>query len=611
MAGKRNVLMDTNEGSTNTIDGMPIGQQIPAPGNFSELAVNGDPVTPGGGSLTLTDADDNSVTGVTSINVVGATVGGSTPDATLTIPGGGSGNTITLTADTNLAAGTAVSLNSAGHAVQTWGPTANATGAAKPFTTTPFPNGIPVLKLDANNFVVFATVSGVGTLGAKVGTNSDGTITFGAANTAPAFLNICQRAVNASGLNATLTSNAAALNASLFVTSYGAGGGVGNATVAAVSIAAQTMTVGTPVEVAAQPYLVTAFDNCSIQSVIALDAAHFAMAYGLADGSLWGVIGSVFGTTITLGTARQLAAAGAGTPQVLKSTSSEVIFLYNDGTQMSGVAGSIIGTTLTLGTPVAHATFTGVFQADMLGTSAFIVSGAGATVDGVGTSNLVSGTLSGQTIAFGSDVVVAGYNAATVGWPRGLSSTRFVVNGIQAGVAPLTGSVSGTAITMDAAINLTSQLTGFGGGSAPLQPVATFDYAVLSSTSFMFNDSYSSVYQVQSGAMSGEFTHKLFGYWLYDIDATHALAQLWNLDSTITLRVLSAGADISSGSIGCIAAAVTSGDSATVTLSGACSGFSGLTPGTQCFANGDGTITMVNTGHPIGVAQDSSTLIIL
>lgn len=48
----KNVLMDTNQGSTTTIDGMPIGRLTPAPGNFSELAVNGEPITPGGG-LTL------------------------------------------------------------------------------------------------------------------------------------------------------------------------------------------------------------------------------------------------------------------------------------------------------------------------------------------------------------------------------------------------------------------------------------------------------------------------------------------------------------------------------------------------------------------------------
>lgn len=72
----KNVLMDTNQGSTTTIDGMPIGRLTPASGNFSELAVNGEPITPGGGRTRLTADTDYHVATTGSDTTGDGSVGG-------------------------------------------------------------------------------------------------------------------------------------------------------------------------------------------------------------------------------------------------------------------------------------------------------------------------------------------------------------------------------------------------------------------------------------------------------------------------------------------------------------------------------------------------------
>lgn len=71
-------------GGASTVAG-PAGPQGP-PG------ATGPPGLAGGGSLTITDGV-TTVTGVTTLTVMGGTVGGSTPNATLTITGGGGGVT--------------------------------------------------------------------------------------------------------------------------------------------------------------------------------------------------------------------------------------------------------------------------------------------------------------------------------------------------------------------------------------------------------------------------------------------------------------------------------------------------------------------------------------
>lgn len=495
-------------------------------------------------------------------------------------------NSVVITSGTNLAAGTSVSLDASGQAVQTWGPAPNIAGIVYPFPT--FANGDTpsILMMGSGAFVSFWTSNG-----AVASTISGTTITLGSVNN-----NAILAAVPRTNDGPLYRPLAASLSTSLFVVGYSDGSQVN---VAAVSLSGTTMTVGTPVQVSSQTFL-----NVLVNSIKMLDATHFVFAYTLADNSINAVIGSVSGTTITLGTPVQITASGgASQPLVaLALSASKVVFLYFDS-NIFVVAGSISGTTLTLGSALQ----TDVLLSQMypigceIDATHFVVGGNSDNSQAA----LQAGSVSGTTITLGTAVLVSPpLNQVNNPYVQNLGGGNFVVFPVSSD-APLLGTVSGTTISFGTALPLADQPT-VGGETVVYSGVAVF-----SSTSFMFSDILGSVYQQLGAKLSSPLRHQVLspGYWLYPIDSSRALATLRPWDGKFAARVVSAAANVGAP-IGFVASSVSSGDPATVTFSGVASGFSGLTPGTFYYNNGNGTLTASNTGNPAGTALSSSTILI-
>jgi hypothetical protein len=513
-------------------------------------------------------------------------------DGSFKVPSGGGGgsNTITLTADTDIAAGTAVSINSSGHAVQTWGPAPNVAnlatllggnGVAEPYFQA-------VLVLNASQSVIFDLGPSDAGNGAQPFSISSEVITAGVIDTQTP-----SKSPRSSTGSVNINQVAAALTGSLFIVAYQDPGNSNNITVAAGSIAANVITYGTPVQVAAQ-----ALGGNGTLQIFKLDASHFFIISQLNDGSLVANAGSVSGTTITLGAPQTIAVISTYDNFFASVLSSSAILIsYNDSTA-SNIAtllvATVSGTALTLN---ATATVSGT-----AGPSA--VTALSATSFGLidNSATIYAGSISGTTISTGAGVEAGVGSSENLLFALGTST---LVNfGIG---APNFFSVSGTTVSKTSGGALLDN--GLGGNPINFP-------AVLSSSMLMFSDGNFSIYeQDNTGLVSPPVKHfGLTGYWFYTLDATHALAVLGistgaNSPSTYAARVINAEAITPSGPVAFASSAVTSGNSGTFTTSGSVSGFSGLTVGTPYYVNGDGTLTTANTGHKAGVALSATELL--
>lgn len=514
--------------------------------------------------------------------------------------GGGGGNTLVLTADTNIAAGTSVSVNSSGHAVQTWGPAPSVSSNTVLFSGAPNTNyGTPatnsgwgVTPLGSGNFIMFGG-PGQGAAPLSVSGNS---ITLGTVSTN----SLLEAIKTQDGLGSIPT--VAALSSTAFVAAYPDPIST-NINVVVGTISGGVVTIGTAVQVDA---------TTSIHiSIIALTSTSFTLAYQrTSDGSAQAVVGTVSGTTITLGALQQLAAT-PGNDEIMgafKISTTSVLYSYTNAAALAAFCvGTISGTTLTLHTETSTAALSPNQATALLSSTLFV-----ATSNNNGTfGQVIAGAISGTSVTLGS-VVNFTYTAVA---PVNLDATNFIIACGNAPIAPITGSVSGTAVTLGSVAVLpkasSSQINTTGNVPFQVNLGVSEALAVLSPTVVIFNDNQSFIYQITSGALSGAVAHQVLGYWLYPINSTSALALLWNLDLSLSLRVVNSAANTSLGPIGCSASAVTSGNPATIVLSGSCAGFTGLTPGAQYYANGDGSLTTANIGHPMGVATSTTQLTVI
>jgi hypothetical protein len=121
---------------------------------------------------------------------------------------------------------------------------------------------------------------------------------------------------------------------------------------------------------------------------------------------------------------------------------------------------------------------------------------------------------------------------------------------------------------------------------------------------------------IYEGDNSGIYTQSqiqhqnLSGYWLYTLTDGTALAVLSDLNGVVYARVITANPIAPSSPVGFISSSYNQGDMATVQTGGVCPGFSGLSPGSKYYCNGDGTVTAANTGQLAGVAKDATNLVI-
>jgi hypothetical protein len=517
-------------------------------------------------------------------------------DGTFKVPsgGGGGGNTITLTADTNIAAGTSASIDSNGNAVQTWGPAPQLASTVALFNgATANADGMATLVLGENNFVSFQY--GVGAQAASI---ADGEISLGTMDTSgPSAGTFIQGPGNS-------TPSAVALTDSLYVMAGNFSSG--NAAVAAASVGGgNAITPGAAVALAAQASGASA--GASFFSLTKLTGSLFAIAYILADSSAWIAFGSVGGETITLGTPVELTSNSASVWPVVATLGSASVFVAfcdgNNSSQLTGAVATVSGVTATI-----HDTAT-VSQINSF--SAISLVALTATQVVMATTNdqgLVAAAITdGTAVGFGAVSTVL--NMGNNPYLYLLSASGFLALNGGTGVGPYQASISGTTI------DVTLPPPNIGGYLAAIVDITLFGpIAVLTSELWMFTDTANSIYEGSASGISPEVEHPLLlsgsSYWLYPLSATLALATLIDLAGVAHARLVNANPINSSLPVGFVAEACSEGDQCTITVSGSCPGFSGLSPGTQYYKNGDGSVVTANTGHPAGVALSSSELLI-
>lgn len=519
-------------------------------------------------------------------------------DGTFKTPGGGGGGstTITLTADTNIAAGTAVALDTSGNAVQTWGPAPNFAGTvtalAAPAAGGGGTNPPLIIQLSSTSYVVIATTNaGGGSFGgAVVLTVSGTTITVGTPNTDASFAG-----------GAVL--GAAKLGSSTFVYLYP---DFSNNLIARVgSVSAGVITIGTAQTVQASPYSQSAQ---FASNIVGLSATSFIITYLVSNQAKW-VVGTVSGTTISLGTASagSLPSGNIGLTAIALSASL-VALAYVDGSNNINVtAASVSGTTLTAGSNVALSTGD-VASSDInvaaISSSLFVITWASNTVPTSYQAYAVVGSVSGTTTTLGAATAVAlsqGFTPLIA--VLSASELCFFSPPYQ---QPSYASLSGTTLSVTR------------GAHQPLvqgnsQTFTFFSPGLVGvgSSSFLWCDGQNGLYEgTTAGAVSPPVTNLgLLFLALAPIDGSHALCVVADWDNSIKARVVTFE-PINSGPIGFAAAAISNGNSGAITFAGNVSGFSGLTTGSYYHVNGDGTLTTTDTGQPGGYALSSSSLLI-
>ncbi|HXA85756.1 MAG TPA: hypothetical protein VNZ47_11805 [Candidatus Dormibacteraeota bacterium] len=546
----------------------------------------------GGGSLSITDGT-HTVAGTTSLTVTGGTVGGTSPNATLTISGGGA-PTFTLTASGNIAAGSAVSVNAAGAGVQAWGPAPSLSNTVTLINSPTAPgqvsSGPLCIKLDANDFVVFFPFLAATTpQGVAVSASISGSvITAGTPNTDASFLTII---------------DAAALSATSFIYSYTSGADI---KIRVGTISGGVISLGTAVTITG------GYPSAASQSSFAiLSATTFVLAYNIGSQS-WAVAGTISGSTITLGTAvgtGTLPAAQVGlTPIALSS--SLVAFGTQDSTAIGLYAATVSGNTMTFGSKTDMGTTVGStnFTMAKLSATSFIVGWLNITNNTYQTDAAVA-TVSGTTITAGTQAVIGPIGALP--YFAVLSATAFA--SVQGWTQPTICTVSGTTITATFGKPIAGTFTG--SGSLPPQQYFNVTYgmppiAAVDATHFVWEDAEWNVFEEDtSGNISPPIIHPgVWSYGLFPIDGSRALAVLWMFDATVQARVINIYTINASGPIGVTAAGATNGNPVTLQNAGAITGLSGLTAGSQYYSNGDGTLTTTNTGHPVGTALSATAM---
>jgi hypothetical protein len=527
-------------------------------------------------------------------------------------PGSHGAGTLTLTADTNIAAGTSASIDSSGGLAQTWGPTLGTPTAiwAPPYVAgnqgERFGPPTPTLILDATHFVSFMTVSpgAVGMpQGAAACSISGGAISCGAVDSsAPNIFNY-----GGDGMPPPFGQfyPAAALSASLYVALYQDGSS--NPIVAACGISANVISCGTGVSVGSTG----GPDEYNSQRVFGLSSTSFAVIY--QDGSLndWIVIGTVSGTAITLGTPAEFATS-VNDLTAVKMDATHLVASYQIGAATDVIGFSVSGTTPTAGTPVAVTSGSGT-SPWLTSLSATVFAWSGGQ-DQPAPVLVLTGSISGSSVTLGTGVEINTAFVLSIGatYISAVDATHFVAltdapelcseSSLTTTCAPMqdTPAQDMAASPATSYSHVLSYSNVF--GSIP---------AVLSSSSVLETDSFHNLFEYD-GAVISPSLHQQAILWsnVYPLDSTHALDVYVDKNVGIDAVVITAHPQ-ASAPVGFAPVACTAAQPCTIDLSGPVSGFSGLTAGENYYVNGDGTLTTTNTGHPAGIALSASMLLAL
>jgi hypothetical protein len=511
----------------------------------------------------------------------------------------------TLTADETIPANTAVSVNAAGHAVAHWGPAPDIANTATLFSgpqsnvlpvSTPSGSSQPsILALSSTQFVAFATGTGV-----KAFSLSGDVITVGPLNNDD---------------NLRFPMSLARLDATHFIFEY-SDFNTSELSLAVVSVASNVLTIGTPVVVDANG---SSPGQNMRHDLAALDATSFLLTYKATGGTPTYVVGTISGTTITLGapsTTNFPAGAINFFPLAMSASQAVILWSISSGDIMVADVGAVSGTTLTLsGTPSALATPTSgdyPMSAAKVDATHFAV-GVNTNVAAQQGQWAAAASISGGVATFGAAVFV---NAGWWTFPvfiTVLDATHIAFYYNQN--APTICTLSGTTLTISASPALPIQLPSVGTsvppiGSTPWVENSFWPPVVSVGANLFFTDGDWNIYAENNvGTLSPNIQHLgIVGYAFAPISSTKALALIVDGQSNVLARVLNFSALNASAPVGVTAAGAASSATVTIQNAGKLTGLSGLTPGVTYYSNGDGSLVTVNTGHAMGTALSATEL---
>ena len=360
----------------------------------------------------------------------------------------------------------------------------------------------------------------------------------------------------------------------------------------------------------------TDFVSCTFDS----DANKVVIAYrDVGAGSPFpgtAIVGTVSGTAISFGTEVEFASvSAAGTASTFDSSNNKVVIAYRNATTSNhgtAVVGTVSGTSISFGTPVEfNAANTNLISATFDSSNNKVVISYQDIGNAYSGTSIV-GTVSGTSISFGTEGTFNG-QSSMIGSCFDTTANKVVVT-YQDGTnsdygTSNVGTVSGTSISFGA--------DGVFESAATANTFCAYDSGV-DRTTIVYQDSGNSNYgTVVNGAVSGTsisftaaavFSSATTTYisCAYDSNAGKVVGAYWN-GSAGTSVVLSGGATnlTASNLLGISDAAISDTASGNITVKGgiAVNGLSSLTPGTDSYAQGDGTISTSSSGDAVKLGR--------
>ena len=450
---------------------------------------------------------------------------------------------------------------------------------------------------------------------------------------------------------------AVSLSSTLGVAVYKDSANSNHMTAAALTISGTTVTAGTPVQLSAS--------TTAGFVVIALNSTTFVVSYQDSTNTAKQtvVVGTISGTTITAGTPVNFSAsvnsvlATTGIPAIIVPVSStQFVIGISDSTNANKItifSATVATTVPTFGSGVVVGTTTNRgFFISALDATHFVVNYSDSANTNLQTT--ICGLLTGTTVTFPSAAVAQAAGGSSAGQSitsTALSSSAFVIGWSSAsGAFVAAGTVSGTTVTMGANAQLGAATgafwQGYGnfyGGLLSLDAthiiattttggVSQLWAASIATTTVTFGTpatiaaasqivAMTSSFVIGAGSLLSEASISGTAVTSASRVAPAYISYVTPLSSTAVLAVeggtLGSFAYIvtptafvaSYGILGIAQTSAAAGARATVAVDGIASGFTGLTVGTQYYANGDGSLTSTSTGWLLGTAISATQIL--
>lgn len=424
----------------------------------------------------------------------------------------------------------------------------------------------------------------------------------------------------------------------------------------ALSISGTTVTAGTPVQLSAS--------TTAGFVVIALNSTTFVVSYQDSTNTAKQtvVVGTISGTTVTAGTPVSFSAsvnsvlATTGIPAIIVPVSStQFVIGISDSTNANKItifSATVATTVPTFGSGVVIGTTTNRgFFISALDSTHFVVNYSDSANSNL--QSTICGLLTGTVVTFPSAAVTpqgggGGSSAGIAISSTPLSSSAFVIAwSSPSGAFVSAGTVSGTTITLGAINQLVGTTAtifkGFGNSYGSILSLDSTHIAAITSTSAAIQLWVASISgttvtlgsgaalaassaqivapsssSVVTGALnttpfseasvsgttatvSPQITLLLATY-IAPISSTAVLGVGGGTTGSFAYIITPTSFVANYGVLGIAQSSAAAGANAAVATDGIASGFSGLTPGTPYYANGDGSLTANNTGWLLGTA---------